>query len=200
MMNYSEVNYSEVNYSETNYSETNYSEQATKFVLSALECLETLIDGVMLVSGAGDVLYRNETAKHICQNLNSHPCQDPSLPEAIWETCQGLGKRDRQDPVWLSAEAEVDSYRVRVQRFHSEHLQMPCFMVRLEDRQQSFHNQIATEILQYGLTQREAEVWQLKRSNLSRQEIASQLYISVDTVKKHLCNIQTKRQLHNVVP
>jgi DNA-binding CsgD family transcriptional regulator len=183
MMNYSEMN--------------NYGEQAGKFLLSALECLETLIDGVMLVSGAGDVLYRNETATRICQNLSSHP--DPSLPEAIWETCQGLGKNDRQDPVWLSTEAEVASYRIRVQRFHSEHLQMPCFMVRLEDRQQSFHNQIATEILQYGLTQREAEVWQLKRSNLSRQEIASQLYISVDTVKKHLCNIQTKRQVHNVV-
>jgi hypothetical protein len=112
-----------------NYRETNYSEQASKLVLSALECLETLIDGVMLVSGGGDLLYYNETAKRICQSLSSHSYPDPTVPEAIWQTCQGLGKSDRQDPVWLSAEAEVDSYRVRVQRFHSEHLQMPCFMV-----------------------------------------------------------------------
>ncbi|MUG91303.1 winged helix-turn-helix transcriptional regulator [Scytonema sp. UIC 10036] len=46
----------------------------------------------------------------------------------------------------------------------------------------------------YGLTPREAEIWFLYRSRCSYKEIAERLYISVNTVKKHMKNIHSKQQ------
>jgi DNA-binding CsgD family transcriptional regulator len=172
--------------------------------------MENLVDGVMLVDIHGAVLYMNRMANQICQTLMGQtliseksrvsPPNSP-LPEAVWHTCQALVEADRGDAVArISSEAEIQSYRVRVQRFQLQRLESPCFMVRFEDQQQSLCHRILAEVQQYGLTQREAEVWRLKRENLSRQEIANQLFISVDTVKKHLCNIQLKRQLQGETP
>jgi uncharacterized protein YpbB len=181
----------------TSKSSYQLSHQPSHFVLSALECMEYLIDGIMLVSQLGEVIYMNQTAAQMCQTLNSSLPSSP-LPQALWQTCQTLVKHD---PTTLdranshSIEAMIQSYRVRVQCVLSARLASPCFMVRIEDQQQSLEQSVLQEIQQYGLTQREAEVWKLKRENLSRQEIAKQLFISIDTVKKHLCNIQLKR--HN---
>ncbi len=181
----------------------NQSYNSPQFLLSALECMENLVDGVMLVDIHGAVLYMNQMADLICQNLiaekpSSSPHNSP-LPDAVWHTCQVLAADDRSDATPVSSESEIQSYRVRVQRFQPKRLADPCFMVRLEDQQQSLANRILVEVQQYGLTQREAEVWQLKRQNRSRQEIANQLFISIDTVKKHLCNIQLKRQAYGEI-
>ncbi len=64
----------------------------------------------------------------------------------------------------------------------------------IEDRNRSDQALATLEMLRYGLTPREREVWMLRRSGRSYQEIADALYISVDTVKRHLKNINTKRQ------
>lgn len=47
-------------------------------------------------------------------------------------------------------------------------------------------------IREYGLTSREAEVLQMVFQDLSNDEIASQLYISPNTLKKHLQNLYRK--------
>lgn len=39
-------------------------------------------------------------------------------------------------------------------------------------------------------------MWDLRNQGRSRREIANQLYISIDTVKKYLANIQIKRQIY----
>lgn len=54
----------------------------------------------------------------------------------------------------------------------------------------------------YGLTSREAEVWLLRQANYSCREIAAELYISLNTVKKHMKNIHAKREkvLHPSIP
>ena len=46
----------------------------------------------------------------------------------------------------------------------------------------------------YSLTPREANVWQLRQQGATYQEIAQELVISVNTVKKHLKSILAKRQ------
>lgn len=51
---------------------------------------------------------------------------------------------------------------------------------------------ILAEIERYSLTDREAEVWKLRQQGTSYKEISKQLFISVNTVKKHLKNIFTK--------
>ncbi|WP_228016175.1 LuxR C-terminal-related transcriptional regulator, partial [Leptolyngbya ectocarpi] len=51
---------------------------------------------------------------------------------------------------------------------------------------------ILAEIERYDLTNREAEVWRLRQQGTSYGDIAQQLFISVNTVKKYLKNIFTK--------
>jgi DNA-binding CsgD family transcriptional regulator len=46
----------------------------------------------------------------------------------------------------------------------------------------------------YNLTPRETEVWSLKQTNYTYKQIAATLYISVNTVKKHIKNIYFKQQ------
>jgi DNA-binding CsgD family transcriptional regulator len=53
---------------------------------------------------------------------------------------------------------------------------------------------VFTEVDQYGLTPRQAEVWLLRRANYTYKEIAAELYISLNTVKKHMKDIQAKRE------
>ena len=45
-----------------------------------------------------------------------------------------------------------------------------------------------------NLTSREQEIWSLRRSNYSYKEIAAELHITLNTVKKHLKNIYSKRE------
>lgn len=52
------------------------------------------------------------------------------------------------------------------------------------------------ECAKYGLTPREAEVWILRQQKKSYKQIASELFITVDTVKKHFKSIFAKRELY----
>jgi DNA-binding CsgD family transcriptional regulator len=67
-------------------------------------------------------------------------------------------------------------------------------LVTIEDRQQSTHNAALTDVKKYGLTPREAEIWLLRRANYSYKEIADRLFITLNTVKKHMKNIYAKQE------
>jgi DNA-binding CsgD family transcriptional regulator len=160
--------------------------------------LESLVDGILLVSPAGTVLYQNSMARQICQRI----CQQlpahghPALPQEVWRTCEAaIDSRDMFGDRPVILEAELQSYRIRVQWLDLDRF-APCLLVRLEDCQQSLWGLAIAEAKKYGLTPRETQVWQLRRANLSRQEIADQLLMTMDTVKKHLGNIRVKCQLY----
>ena len=165
-----------------------------------MSVLEGLVDGILILSEAGKVLYANSPAAQICQTLN--PNSSNGLPTEVWRSCEALiDSRELYGDRPLVIESELSSaqsqaYRIRVQWLTLEAQPEPCLLVRLEDQKQSLQGLAITEAKKYGLTPREAEVWFLRRCNLSRKEIAAQLYITIDTVKKHLGNIQMKRQAH----
>ena len=64
----------------------------------------------------------------------------------------------------------------------------------IEDCNQYNQSIAIADAKKYNLTDREMEVWLLRRANLSYREIANQLYITINTVKKHLKNIYVKQQ------
>jgi DNA-binding CsgD family transcriptional regulator len=68
--------------------------------------------------------------------------------------------------------------------------------VTLEDRKQSTQKAAIAEAKKYDLTPREAEVWLLRRAHYSYKEIAAKLYITVNTVKKHLKSVYAKQQVN----
>jgi DNA-binding CsgD family transcriptional regulator len=63
----------------------------------------------------------------------------------------------------------------------------------LEIEAEVSNNMARAEAKKYGLTNRETEIWLLYRANYSYKEIATALYISLNTVKKHMKKIHTKR-------
>jgi DNA-binding CsgD family transcriptional regulator len=50
------------------------------------------------------------------------------------------------------------------------------------------------EAQHYGLTDRETEIWMLQRANYTYKQIADELFIAPNTVKKHMQNIHLKQK------
>jgi DNA-binding CsgD family transcriptional regulator len=50
------------------------------------------------------------------------------------------------------------------------------------------------EARKYNLTDRETEIWILQRANYTYKQIASELFIAPNTVKKHMQNIHLKQK------
>lgn len=85
-------------------------------------------------------------------------------------------------------------FRIRVRLLDLDRFKMPCLLVTIENQYESLKNVAFTEVKKFDLTPREAEIWFLYRSNYSYKEIATKLYITINTVKKHMKNIHTERQ------
>ena len=91
----------------------------------------------------------------------------------------------------LDMQLRVQVRRVRVCNHPDE-----MVWVRLEDRQQLSRGRALLESRWYGLSGREGEVWQLRQAGCTYGEVAQRLFISVNTVKKHVRNIRAKIELY----
>lgn len=162
--------------------------------------LEGLIDGILILTEQGECIHQNQTARRICEQINRGCSPDVAVPEEIWHVCQSLiESRDLFPNQKITLESEItpaDSspFRVRVRWLKLEQIKRPCLLVTLEDRYQSIQRIVTTDVRKYGLTSREAEVWSLYRANYSYKEIADELFITLNTVKKHMKNIHAKRK------
>lgn len=181
---------------------------------SLIQCaLESLMDGIMLLSAQGDLLFANNCAKRICyrfaETLTEYPSHQPpshqksshpnSVPSQIWRSCQTLiDEGNSVSPHVLIIEDEIKtegmgSIRIRAQWLQLKTIEGPCLLVTLEDRQQSAQHKAITEAQKYGLSERETQVWRLKQAGATYKTIASTLHISEDTVRKHIKSIHAKR-------
>ena len=189
-----------ISHVETLYSSTSAWE--SNFLKSVIE---SFWDGLLILSEQGDWLESNAVAQRICTQLTPNQSHPNWVPKEIWHLCRSLLKSSNlysQQPAIIETEITTHhskSLRIRVQRFKFSELNYACLLVILEDRSQSLQSLAISEVEQYGLTPREAEVWLLSRANYTRQEIAAELCISLNTVKKHLKNIQAKRSYRNIV-
>ncbi|MFB2875963.1 helix-turn-helix transcriptional regulator [Floridanema aerugineum] len=160
--------------------------------------LEGFIDGILIITQTGDLLHANQTAKRIFQQLSTG--ESLSIPEEIWQVCQSLIESKKVFPnekIVLESEITQDNavhFRLRVRWFMIEQTSEECVLVTIEDKQQSLREIVSRDVHQYDLTPREAEVWLLYRANYSYKEIAEKLYITINTVKKHMKNIHAKRK------
>jgi DNA-binding CsgD family transcriptional regulator len=161
--------------------------------------VETWIDGILILTAQGQWVEANEAARDLCDQLSQQQDQPSLVPDAIWKICRELiHSRESvpQQPIVLESEILVEgaALRVRVQWFSFEETDRPYLMVILEDRHQSNLNRAIAEVDHYHLSPREAEVWLLYRTGHTYKAIAKELYISLDTVKKHLKSIRVKQQ------
>lgn len=163
-----------------------------------LAILEGFLDGILVITDQKQLLYINHSAQHLCHRFNPDTTTT-TIPQSIWQACEALIESQSLYPEKLVVmETEVDCgeimLRVRVQWLTLAECDRPCLLVRLQDQQQATQTLAIAEAQNWHLTERETQVWLLRRAGLSRKQIASELYISEDTVKKHLGNVRAKRQ------
>ncbi|MBW4645189.1 MAG: helix-turn-helix transcriptional regulator [Goleter apudmare HA4340-LM2] len=162
--------------------------------------IEGLEDGILIVSEVGELVHANASAHLICAQLSHEDCHVNFVPPVIWQLCQSLlDSRNLLSGqlMILSDEIVINQstiLRVRVRLVSLENCQIPYFLVTIENRYESLRNTAIAEVKKYDLTPREAEIWCLYRGNYSYKDIASKLYITMNTVKKHMKNIHAKRQ------
>lgn len=162
--------------------------------------LEGFIDGILILTEQGELVHANQTARQICHQINKTDVRHNSVPQKIWEVCESLiESRDLFPNQKMVLESQISqgnslNLRLRVQWFKLERMRRDCLLVTIEDKYQSLQKMVTNDIHQYDLTPREAEVWLLYRANYSYKEIADKLYITLNTVKKHMKNIHAKRK------
>lgn len=171
--------------------------QANNFLREVLEGLE---DGILIISQTGKLLHANASAYQFCYQLNHNNLNSQIIPYSIWKLCKLLVNQQNyllESSTFISDEIVLNdsiTFHIRVRLLDSHSFPYPCFVVTIQNRYESLKNTAIAEVKKYDLTPREAEIWVLYRGKYSYKEIAEKLYITINTVKKHMKNIHAKRQ------
>ncbi len=166
----------------------------------------SLLDGFVVTDSAGKIQQINQPAERICHLLDtSGPYtnrlrEDNALPPEIWHVCKtALRKKDALSNQSAGIDADIVLPELGIVRTRVQNIsfgQTPYLLILLEDRQQTTRNKALSEAAICGLTERETEIWQLRLRGDAYKEISAALWISIDTVKKHLKNIRAKQRIH----
>jgi len=159
--------------------------------------LEGFSDGLLILTLDGHLLHANRCGQRLCQELTSEATSHPPVPEPIWLLCcQLIESRELFPNNIIILEDEFTSpsgrtIRARVQWFtpHGH----ASLLVTLDDRTRLSESAALLEARRFQLTPRETEVWLLRKANNSYEAIAKQLFITINTVKRHLKSIYAKR-------
>lgn len=182
--------------------------------------LESLPEGVIVISRSLKPIYANLKAKEICQGLSEIQLSALELPTAVSEVCHRLirGNRPINHPLVLECQTNSQqTIRISARWFYTathrnskvldtdlgisslsmpepEIYQQPYILVSIENCTESLKEELRIEQKKYDLTDREAEIWMLLRQEYTYQEIAKMLQISLNTVKTHVKNVYAKRR------
>lgn len=162
--------------------------------------IESLEDGILILNQAGKLVHANLSADEMCTQLNPEYETQRFIHPVIYQLCQSLINNYSSNCTKLtilSDEIIVNQsklFNIRVRWLNLNNAQNPYFLVTIENRYESLKKVAIAEIRKYNLTPREAEIWSLYRGKYSYKHIAAELYITINTVKKHMKNIHAKRQ------
>ncbi|MEO0839677.1 MAG: LuxR C-terminal-related transcriptional regulator [Cyanobacteria bacterium J06641_2] len=173
--------------------------QSTSKLYLMQAVIESFVDGIFIVTVHGELIHANERARSICEEF-SKELNKGRLPNEIQRICQSLNESRQLFPTQkISIESEIKTeskskIRTRARWLQANETNDDYIIVTIEDREQTNQSIAISEAQKYALTERESQVWLLRRANYSYQEIAEELYITINTVKKHLKNIYAKQQ------
>ncbi|WP_445632959.1 Helix-turn-helix transcriptional regulator [Nostoc sp. DSM 114161] len=164
------------------------------------EVIESLEDGILILNKAGKVLHANASAHRILSQLAQENCTENFVPPAIWNLCESLLSSQSllaDKMIIFSDEIVLDKsniFRIRARLINLDGFEIPCLLITIQNKYESLKHVALSEVKKFELTRREAEIWFLYRNNHSYKEIANKLFITINTVKKHMKNIHAKRQ------
>lgn len=162
--------------------------------------VEKLIDGILILTEKKELLYSNKNAQIILGKLHQNKTNSNIVPEEVWYVCQSLIQSRSLFPnqCWTIQSRIFTEYStildIQARWFNIEMIENPCLLITLEDRNQAIKNVAVEEAQFYQLTRREKEVWLLHRGHYTYKEIASELSITPNTVKKHMKSIHAKQK------
>lgn len=162
--------------------------------------IESFVDGILIMTTQRELLHANECARRICRLLNPGATSSSAVPEKIWRVGQSLIDSLElfpEEKVFIESEINIHKtvkLRIRARWLQPSTSERNFLLVTLEDRNLTSLGMAIADVKKYGLTEREAQVWLLRRANFSYKEIAAKLFITINTVKKHLKNIYAKQQ------
>ncbi len=166
-------------------------------LLSAV--LEGFVDGILVLTEDGTCVHSNQKGRALCRDLSDGNSTSP-LPASLKAMCVHLlESREFYPDTLLVLTQELTSRFGHKIRARTQWLDLPgtahtYLLVSLENQTRSAHASAMLEAIQYNLTPRERAVWVLRRANRTYDEIAQELYITVNTVKRHLKSIYAKRK------
>jgi len=169
--------------------------QPNDLLLQAI--FESWMEGVLILTNAGDCLHANQYVQQLVEQLAADRSTLLKFRQEIWRVHQAL----LDSPTVYGSQSVVIESQMRVRnhpiRLRGRLLRLdtypdPLVFISLEGPCQSQLTLDPADIQDYGFTPREQEVWQLWKANYTYKEIAAKLFISRDTVKKHLRNIRAK--------
>lgn len=161
--------------------------------------LEGFVDGILLLTEDGTCVHSNQKGRAICLDLGDRN-GDNFLPIGIQVMGRHLVEsREFFPETLLELTQEFTSRSGQQIRARVKWLDLPItaqsyLLVSLENKTRSAQSTALIEAVQYNLTPRERAVWVLKRANRTYEEIAKELYITVNTVKRHMKSIYVKRK------
>lgn len=159
-----------------------------------------LINGVVILTDKKQIVYSNSYGKRILKQLNQLAGNSAQVPPELWHICQSLIDIRSLFPnqFWL---AQFDIFIENLANLHinarwlsTNQSDQPYLLLSIEDRKNTLDKIICQEADQYGLTPREKEVWLLHRQGQTYKQIALELQITPNTVKKHMKSIHSKRK------
>ncbi|MGB7444975.1 MAG: LuxR C-terminal-related transcriptional regulator [Coleofasciculaceae cyanobacterium] len=163
--------------------------------------IEDLMKGILILTEQKELIYINKHANILISKLNQSQSQTNSLPDEIWHVCQALIDSGNLFPnqLWqISSEVVTDNssaFHLKVQWLRLDPTENPLLLLIIEDRHQSSRKMMIEDAQKYGLTPREMEVWLLHQANYTYKQIATELDITPNTVKKHMKSIHVKRKV-----
>lgn len=162
--------------------------------------LQDLIDGVLILTEKRELIYANDCARRILRQLNQERSLANQIPEEVWYVCQSLidSRYMFPDQYWvLESKVFIGSsivINLRVRWLKLEDLDRPCLLLSIRDQCQYIKDMVNEESQKYGLTSREKEIWLLHRANYTYKQVATELCITPNTVKKHMKSIYSKQK------
>lgn len=164
------------------------------------EALAKLTDGILIITEERKVIFANECAGRILRQINQDRGITEAIPKEISFLCNSLAEIRRQFPGqhWMVTNKICISSSVTF-NVHARYMKLDtigkyCFVMVLKDQYQLVKNIAIEEAKKFGLTDRETEIWLLQRANYTYKQIASELFIAPNTVKKHMQNIHLKQK------
>ncbi len=167
------------------------------------EALTKLTNGVLIITEGKKLLYANECACRLLRQISRDRQSPKAVPKEINYLCKSISEVHRQFPGqhWvMKTKICIDSsvnFTVTARYMKLETLGKHCIVLEMRDHYQLIKNIALEEAHQYGLTERETEIWLLQRANYTYKQIASELFIAPNTVKKHMQNIHLKQKTNS---